>query len=108
MTDKAENVIWAWVERDDGAHHWRETRPYAWEPTRYIRADLYDAQAAEIAALKAEIAELKRKMDFFSDLPTLKRENERQAAEIEALKTELDRTRHPRSWHVRRRSNNNE
>lgn len=49
-----------------------------------------ERRVSELTSQAAEIAALKREIDFFSDLPTLKRENERQAAEIERLKGERD------------------
>ena len=58
----------------------------------------YTEMSRFVVAQAAEIAALKRRLDFFSDLPTLKRENERQAAEIAALRAEIERLKLYEDW----------
>jgi hypothetical protein len=76
----------------------------------YILADLYDAQAAEIAALKAKLAHYTYKTDPYApenkhQLDDMAEHIIAQAAEIAALKNELDRlTRGTWSLEIARRS----
>jgi len=53
---EAPDRIWAYVQSGTLARLWRPNADHK-KSTEYVRADLYDQQAAEIERLKARIAE---------------------------------------------------